>query len=168
MRLKTPTLILSLTTALISAFAQTAPPQNVKDYFYLLPDKFFESQRSKTANWMLSNQKSVVDLSNGYLFAQGDGAQASIWVSLFRKKDRNYLVAVQTTAGDTDEITYLYFYLYEHGKWRDVTKQTLPVKHNEQYRYDLPRRGRTIKVTTQTGKKLYDWEWDGEKFIVKK
>ena len=117
---------------------------------------------------MLSHQESVVDLNNGYLFAQGDGAQASIWVCLFKKTDGKPLIAVQTTAGDTDEITYLFFYLYEHGKWKDVTKETLPVKHNEQYRYSLPRYGQTIKVTTPRGKKLYDWEWNNEKFLLKK
>jgi hypothetical protein len=167
---KIQTVIIWLATALLSALAQTARPQNVKDYFYALPEKFFESQKNKTANWMLSNRESVVDLNNGYLFAQGDGAQPSIWICLFKKPDGNHLVAVQTTAGDTDEITYLYFYLYEQGKWRDVTKQTLPAKHNQQYRYkyNLPRYGRRIEVTTPTGKKLYDWEWHREKFIVKK
>jgi hypothetical protein len=149
--------------------AQTKPLPNVKDYFLALPQKYFENQEQPNHEWMLAAKRgSIVDLKNGYLFAQGDGAQVSIWVCLFKKKDGNHLIAVQTTVGDTDEITYLYFYLYERGKWKDVTKQTLPVKHHNQYRYNLPRDGQTIKVTMPSGKKLYDWEWNKEKFILKK
>ena len=149
--------------------AQVKPSLNVKDYFLALPGKYFENTEKPNHEWMLPPRRgSIVDLKNGYIFAQGDGAQVSIWVSLFKRKNGEHLIALQTTAGDTDVFTYLWFYFYKNGKWIDVTKQYLPIKHNERYVYQLPRVGQTIRVMTPKGKRLYDWEWDKEKFILKK
>lgn len=166
---KISTLVVLFTTQSFCITAQTIPSLNVKDYFLALPQKYFENTEKPNHEWMLPPRRgSIIDLKNGYIFAQGDGAQVSIWVSLFKKKNGEHLIALQTTAGDTDVFTYLWFYFYKNGKWIDVTKQYLPIKHNERYVYQLPRAGQTIRVTTPKGKRLYDWEWNKEKFILKK
>lgn len=66
-----------------SASAQLTQPQTVKDYYLLLPEKYFWANQAERIDWMLDPKRgAVVDTKNGYLYAPGDGAQTDIWVCL--------------------------------------------------------------------------------------
>ena len=55
---------------------------------------------------------------------------------------------------------------YEGGRWRDVTKALLPVAFNKKLAYKLPRQGRSIEVTDEGGRRLYDLTWRNDRFII--
>jgi hypothetical protein len=109
----------------------------------------------------------VVDLRNGYIFAPGDGAQTSIYVCLFKKLHGDYLIAVKSHDVDTDEYTYLDFYEYKRGTLVQVKGAVLPVKVNEEFKYKMPRYGRSIEVRDRSGKKIYSFIWSGKRFVLK-
>jgi hypothetical protein len=148
---------------------QTLNPHTVLDYYLLLPEKYFEANEKERVKWMLDPLRgAIVDVKNGYLYAPGDGAQTDIYVCLFKKADGNYLIAVKTHPGDTDEYTYLDFYVFEGGRLLDVTKTVLPLAVNEEFKYELPRYGTTIHVKNKSGGKIYDLLWASDRFRLKK
>lgn len=100
--------------------------------------------------------------------AAGDGAQTDLYVCLFKRTDGSYLIAVNYN--DKDEVfeSLLDFYVYDHGRLRDVTKAVLPVTFDKRLYYELPRYGTTIVVTNKSGKKLYDLVWAESVFRLKR
>jgi hypothetical protein len=149
--------------------AQSAPPRTVLDYYLLLPEKYFEANKEQRVKWMLDGRRgAVVDVKNGYIYAPGDGAQTSIYVCLFKRPHSLPLVAVKSYESDTQDYTDLDFYEYKNGALAEVKKGVLPVKINENFKYELPRYGTTIKVSDQRGGKLYGLHWSGQRFVLKK
>jgi hypothetical protein len=160
-----------------SATPKAASPKTVLDYFYLLPQSYFEFPKSQLNSYLYSegfNMLTTVDEKNDYLRMAGDAAQVSIYMALFRHKGR-VLVGIYADGeggGDLDLMRY------ENGKWKDVTKSMLPVPYNENYHYIIPRYGTTIKVTTGNkednweeygrGKRVYDLVWTNGKFKVRR
>jgi hypothetical protein len=57
---------------------------------------------------------------------------------------------------------------YEGGKWRDVTRASLPVAFDKKLAYTLPRRGRSIEVWDEVGHKHYTLTWVKGRFRIKK
>lgn len=150
------------------SISQSAQPRTVLDYYIMLPDKYFEADKEQRVKWMLDRSRgAVVDVKNGYLYAPGDGAQTSIYVCLFRKPDGSYVIAVKSHAPDTDDFTYLDFYAYDAGRLVDVTKTVLPVGENDEFKYEMPRFGRTLRVSNKRGKKIYDLYWIGDRFKLR-
>jgi hypothetical protein len=157
---------------LASAVSQgkTTNPETVVDYFLLLPQKgFFELEKLERKKWLYGTQGSVVDIKNDYLRMQGDGAQGSLQVALFRYKAQ-VLIAVYNEFEDGT----LNFLRYDKGKWKDVTKVMLPVPFNRRCTYTLPRYGTSIRVTRGNGfdyegdgKKLYDLVWAKGRFLIR-
>jgi|GEM_PF-1173868 len=170
------TLIRSLLFTLLTVFlfqsigaAQSSPPKTVLDYYLLLPEKYFEANKEQRVKWMLEpGNGAVVDIKNGYIYAAGDGAQTPHYVCLFKRPKGSPLVAVKSHPSDTREITYLHFYEYKQGALVEVKKGVLPLKINENFRYELPRYGTTIKVSDQHGRKLYSLHWSGQRFVLQK
>jgi hypothetical protein len=164
--------ILLLGVTSIAAFAQSAEPRHprtVVDYYMLLPEKYFEANREQRLHWMLDPERgAIIDIPNGYLFAPGDGAQTDIYTCIFKRSNGSYLVAVGYNDKDGVFETFLDFFLYDHGRLRNVTQTVLPVRFNKSLYYDLPRRGTTIPVTNASGKKLYDLVWTGNVFHLKR
>ena len=139
------------------------------EYYKLLPDKYFEADREQRINWMLDPKRgAVVDSKNGYLFAPGDGAQTDIYLSLFKKRNDEFVVAVKHYDSDTNDFTYLEFLLYKNASWTEVTKSMIPVKINDELRYEMPRYGKVIRVRNKKGKRMYELVWTGEKFLLRK
>src|SRR5262249_41657739 len=101
-----------------------------------------------------------------YLFAQGDGAQTSIYVCLFKRSHGRPLIAVKSHAADTDEITHLNFFEYKHGRLVEINEAVLPVKVNEEFKYKMPRYDRSIEVSDKRGRKIYSFLWTGRKIRV--
>jgi hypothetical protein len=151
------------------ASAQTANPSTVRDYFLLLPDKYFEVTPEKRAKWMLDSKAgAIVDVKNGYLRAIGDGAQMSIIVCLFKKHDGTYIIGVDAVSWEGADYSRLNFYRYDSGKFIDVTKSIVPVALPQEHWYEMPRYGTTIRVGTQKHRHLYDLVWSGRRFLVRR
>lgn len=154
---------------LVSAELQgkTVKPKTVVDYFMLLPQRrFFEIEKSERKKWLYGIKESVVDTKNDYLRMQGDGAQGSLQVALFRYKGRVLVAVYNEIEGGS-----LHFLRYENEHWKDVTKSLLPLPFNPRCTYTLPHHGTTIKVTRGNsfdyrgdGKKLYDLAWSKGRF----
>ena len=168
------TICLSIVVAVISAQSstmtyQTPKPHTVLDYYELLPEKYFEANEEQRVKWMLDPRRgAIVDVKNGYLYAPGDGAQTDVYVSLFKKSDGSYLIAVKTHPADTDEYTRLDLYVFKRGMLLDVSKTAFPVAVNERLQYELPRYGRTIQVKNKIGRRVYDLIWVADRFRLKK
>ena len=148
--------------------AETSQPKNVVDFYMRLPARYFEhSMNSKERLDWAKLTSSVIDTKNGFMFIGGDGAQQSITVCLFKRSDNSYVIAVGDNNHDVFD-PYLDFYRYQNGKWRNVTRQLLPVRWNSNWDYVLPRYGRTIHVHKKSHRKAYDLEWKDDRFHVVK
>lgn len=147
--------------------AQSSDPKTVLDYYVLLPDKYFEANKEQRVEWMLNpGRGAVVDIKNGYIYAPGDGAQTSVYVCLFKRTQGAPLIAVKSYESDTQDYTHLDFYEYKNGALVEVKKGVLPVKLNENLKYEMPRYGTTIKVSDQRGKRMYSLNWSGSRFVL--
>jgi hypothetical protein len=160
--------LLALTLVSICALAvktQGQRPRTVLDYYRLLPGKYFEANFEQRMNFMLDPKRgAIVDVPNGYLFAPGDGAQTDVNVRLFKKADGQNVIAVKSHAPDSSDLTYLDFYVYHRGSWVKVTKAILSVQIKDELKYEIPRRGKTIRVADKRGRGLYDLIWSGKRF----
>ena len=166
-RLLLPFFALSFVSA-GSALKQPAA-RTVLDYYLLLPERYFMADKEMRVTWMLDPKRgAIVDKSNGYLYAPGDGGQTDIYVCLFKRPNGTDLIAVETQTPEMDDLTYLDFYFYEDGKWKDVTRRIVPVAISESLKYKMPRYGKTIRVTRKHGKRLYDLIWADGIFKLKR
>ena len=166
MTLRTILLVVVTALGVQLANAQASQPRNVRDYYLLLPDKYFEANAEQRVKWMLDPKRgAVVDVKNGYLLAPGDGAQMTLVVCLFKNRDGTYTVGVDAIYSEDADYSRLNFYRYVKGSFVDVTKSIVPVVLPEEHRYELPRYGTTIKVATQKRRHLYDLLWNGRRFV---
>lgn len=149
--------------------AQSSPPKTVLDYYRLLPENYFEANKEQRVTWMLdSGRGAVVDIKNGYIYAPGDGAQTSIYVCLFKRSHGSPLVVVKSHLSDIQDYTRLNFYEYKHGGLVEVKETVLPVKVNEEFKYTMPRYGKSIEVRNARGRKIYSLVWSGRRFVLKR
>ena len=151
-----------------AASTKAVTRKTVVNYYYLLPDSYFEHSGSKTERkGMLSAANSISDLKNDYIRVQLD-ALGTLEVAVFRYKGRD-LIAVRRYY----EGCMLWFFRYQEGRWKDVTKQIMPVAFNRKYDYVLPRYGTTIQVrrdlwpSENRGRKIYDLIWRKGRFQVR-
>ena len=171
---RTPVRKLLLTLLTVFLFesisaAQSSPPKTVLDYYLLLPEKYFEANKEQRVKWMLAPRNgAVVDIKNGYIYAAGDGAQTPIYVCLFKRPYGLPLVAVKSHEPDTRDYTHLDFYELKNGTLVEVKKGVLPVKINGDFKYEMPRYGTTINVRDQRGRRLYNLNWSGRRFVLRK
>ena len=147
----------------------------VVDYYLLLPDKTFETP---ARNWL--NNASVIDKQNGYISISGDGAQPSFDVALFRYRDGRPLLAICSGELEGDDSVGLEFFeLGAGGKMHKASRKIFPIgdrwrsgeydKKYEDFRFELPRHGRTALVrSAKTKKILHKVTWNGEKFVAEK
>jgi hypothetical protein len=143
--------------------ATTTKPVTVVDYYMLLPQDYFEVPASSRKNLIDASGGGFVDKANGFLFAQGDGAQPSLDVALFKRKDGNYIVAVHSDATEETD-GFLDFYTWNGTKLVGVAN-LLPKPFDPKFTYKIPRRGTTISVSSVKGSKRYSYRWNGTKFI---
>ena len=175
---------MSILPALVSLFALSLPlcgaeqkQLNVVDYFLRLPPDLFEG---KAEDWLRFSKQAgagVIDIKNGYMSCTGDGAQAGFQISLFRYRDGRPLLAFCSNENEGPDSVYLYFYeLGSDGKMHEIDRSIFPVgdagydadgaKGKGNWRFELPRQGRTVLVRSQrSGKVLRKLAWNGEKFV---
>lgn len=156
------------------------------DHFMLLPETYFVLEgcdRAKDKGCIQAKKEYlktfavIQDIKNGYLKGGCDGGQACLDMTIFRRKDNTYLVAVATVAED---IMQNYFLDLKDGKWTDVSSDVVP-NFDKNKVYELPRVGTTVNVYNKNiidqgsemefaerGEKLYELTWNGNKFEKKK
>ncbi len=167
---------------------KAAVPQTlrtVRDHFMALPEKYFYAESCDKAkdkdcqtakSDYLKTYLEVDDTKNGYLKAGCDGAQSCVEMTIFRKPDDSYMVAVVTEAeANRDQ----YFLEYQDGKWFEAGDRVIPEYGGDKF-YELPRHGTTMSVfekkvnekgddyeIAEKGRKLYDLVWKDGKFSKK-
>ena len=192
MRRNLKTLWLGFSVTLICLFAQSAPaqtPKTVRDFFNLLPSKYFtlegcEPARDKgcvrARREYLERFTEVEDIANGYFKGGCDGAQSCIEMALFKRPDGTYIVGLATSHEMMNDYRFLE---YKSGKWTDVSLKIVP-RFSRKNMYALPRYGTTVGVfakkiiesgskpgeeyeISEKGGKLYDLVWQNGKFVVR-
>ena len=166
--------VLCLSAVVVSA--QTKQPKTVRDFFMLLPNKYFALEPPLTKSEYLKRFLTVEDTANGYLEGSGDGAQGGLIMALFKRPDGNYIIGLNTFFEGGGEC---YFLEYKDGKWFNISTKAIP-KFSKKNIYKLPRYGTTIEVFAkkiiekgddfevfEEGEKLYDMEWKDGKFSIK-
>lgn len=177
--MKTILLIFLLSTA---TFAQTNQPKTVRDFFNLLPQKYFtlegcEPKTDKNCNKArreyVQTFLEVEDSANGYWKSGCDGAQSCLTMALFKRPDSTYIVHVLTEFEMGEDS---YFLEYKSGKWFDIGTKAIP-SYSKKNTYLPPRTGTTIEVFkknfpepnfSERGKKIYSLVWKSGKFTIKK
>jgi hypothetical protein len=157
-------LVLTWTTSCrAQASSRKTSEPTIVDYFSRLPADVLETP---ARNWL---PLSRVDLANGYIRCEGDGAQPAFVAVLFRFTDGRPLLALgQAELEAKPDLISLRFFEEKDGKMRAVARSIFPVS-DDGHRFELPRQGRTILVrdlkrdTIQ--KKL---AWTGDKFELVK
>jgi len=166
----------------LSASAQTSQPKTVRDFFNLLPQKYFtlegcypETDKGckKARAEYLRDFTEVEDVANGYFKGGCDGGQSCIEMAIFRRPNGTYLVGLATYG---EMINDFYFLDYAGGKWTNVSPSVVPGFSKKNW-YELPRVGTTVTVyerkvlehlddfdVTERGKKLYDLVWKNGRF----
>jgi len=154
-----------LSLALLSS-AQ-AKEKGIEEYFLELPEsaEFLEGKPAQLLNYIHNNHQGEVDRENGYLTFNGDGAQVSLQVALFRYQDRRPLLAVSYGLLEQPDYTHLAFFEEREGKMRPASI-AFPVKPaGNKYVFELPHRGRVITVKDQRGKIVGKARFDGSGFV---
>lgn len=167
----------------LAASAQVKQPKTVRDFFMLLPAKYFSLDCCMNKNARQGKEEylrrylDVEDTANGYMRGAGDAAQEGFEMALFKRANGTYLVAFYTFGeGGVEDTPWCVFLDYKNGKWTDVSRAVVPNYNAQKYAYELPQQGTTIEVFQKDengedfykGKKLYDLIWQNGKFTVKK
>ena len=163
--------------------AQTKQPKTVRDFFNLMPQKYFTLERcvdkptknncDKARAEYLKSYLEVEDTANGYMKGSCDGAQSCFTMALFKRPNGTYIVAINKLFEMGEETHFLE---YSSGNWKDIGTQVVP-GYSKKKTYELPRIGTTIAVYEmkeieegfiERGEKLYDIVWQNGKFSIKK
>ena len=180
--LVSPGIVLAQTTP-----ATTAEPQNVLDYYLLLPEAELPvvEHTKKSRKELIKAQ----DLANGYLVLGTDELQGITQIVLFRKKDHGALIGVALTEQTVASNGSVKFMQYTDGRWTDATAKVLPKiadkeilaaynrikKRQDEARtlqdmpavyWELPRKGTTVELrcgedSDSKDKVLLRFAWDG-------
>jgi hypothetical protein len=174
--------VLTLACLSLTGFGQSKQPRTVRDFFNLLPQKYFtlegcepatDKNCEKARREYIESFLEVEDTANGYWKSGCDGAQSCLTMALFKRPNGTYIVGVQT---DFEMGSENYFLEYKAGKWLDLTRQVIPNFSKNNY-YELPRNGTTIGVfrkrkvdlnITEKGDRISDLEWKNGKFVFKR
>lgn len=156
--------ILSLFTLL--TLAVSAAPKSIADYFSGIPPQDFTegTPTQLLAIIKRGEGKNLLDAKNGYMRLEGDGAQVSLQIVLFRFADKEPLLAVAYGILEEPEFTHVSFFTEKNGKMILANRAILPVPDSKERRFELPRFGRTITVRDPKGAPLSKYTWDGERF----
>ena len=98
-------------------------PKTVRDFFNLLPEKYFtlegcdraaDKDCKKARADYLKTFTIVEDIANGYFKGGCDGGQSCIEMAIFKRPDGTYLIGVATSG---EMINDFHFLDYAGGKW---------------------------------------------------
>jgi len=157
--------------------AQSSEPKTVADFLLLVPERYMEGYDLRFRQEMLRGEHRgvVVDIPNGYISYDASDNPSGFEFAIFRKSNGRYLVAYSDGAfydpefgKEVGNLPTLFLLSYEGGRWRDVTRASLPVAFDTKLAYTLPRRGRGIKVWDWRGRKLYTLTWSNDRFRLER
>jgi hypothetical protein len=157
-----------------TAAAQSSEPKTVADFLLLVPERYMDGYDLRFREEMLRGERRgvVVDIQNGYISYDASDNPSGFEFAIFRKSNGRYIVAYNSVDDDFDwepeDGATLRLLSYEGGRWRDVTRVLLPVALDGRLGYTLPRRGRSIEVTGEGGRKLYTLTWARDRFRIKR
>ena len=159
-----------------TAAAQSPEPKTVTDFLLLVPERYMVGYDLRLREELLRGDRRgvVVDIPNGYISYDESDNPSGFEFAIFRKNDGRYLVAYSTGAFHDPELgkelgnwPTLFLLSYEGGgRWRDVTRASLPVAFDKKLAYKLPRWGRSIEVWDGRGRKLYTLTWRNNRFRI--
>jgi hypothetical protein len=160
-----------------TATAQSSEPKTVTDFFLLVPDRYMDGvyDRQSRQEMVRNGWLDIVDVKNGYIFYDASDNPSGFEFAIFRRSNGKYLVAYSTGAfydaewsKESGNWPTLLLLSYEGGRWRDVTRASLPVAFDKKMVYTLPRRGRSIAAWDERGRKLYTLTWANDRFRLKR
>jgi hypothetical protein len=163
----------------VSPANQTNQPRTVREFFNLLPQKYFtlEGCQPKTDKNCEKARKEYVktfleveDTKNGYWKSGCDGGQSCLTMALFKRPDATYLIHILTEfeMGENS-----YFLEYKGGQWADISAKVVP-DFSQKNTYLPPRVGTTVEVFkknfpepdfSERGEKIYNLAWQNGKFV---
>jgi hypothetical protein len=162
--------------------AQTNQPKTLREFFALLPPKYFTlegCEPSKDKNCDKARAEyiktflEVEDTKNGFWKSGCDGAQSCLTFALFKRPDSSYIVHILTEFEMGEDS---YFLEYKAGKWSDIGANIIP-EYSAKNTYVPPQKGTTVEVFTKNfpgpdfserGAKIYDLVWKDGTFSIKK
>mgnify|MGYP003576098450 CR=1 FL=1 len=156
-----------------TAAAQSSGPKTVADFLLLVPERYMGGYDLRFRQELLRGEHRgvIVDIPNGYISYDASDNPSGFEFAIFRKSDGGYLVAYSDGAFHDQEMAEelgnwptLLLLSYEGGRWRDVTRESLPVAYDKRLAYMLPRRGRGIAVWDGRGRRLYTLTWRNDRF----
>lgn len=157
-----------------TAAAQSSEPKTVADFLLLVPERYMVGYDFRLREELLRGEHRgvVIDIPNGYISYDESDNPSGFEFAIFRKSNGRYIVAYNTVGDDFnwepgDEAS-LRLLSYEGGRWRDVSRELLPVALDNRLGYTLPRRGRNIEVWGKVGRKLYTLTWAKDRFRIKR
>jgi hypothetical protein len=166
-------LMIAIAQGVKTSAAQSSEPKTVADFFRLVPERYMEGYDLRFREELLRGEHRgvVVDIGNGYISYDASDNPTGFEFAIFRKSNGGYIVAYSDSVSDNFDWEigdgYALFLLsYEGGRWRDVTRALLPVAFNKKLTYKLPRQGRSIEVTGESGRKLYTLTWRNDRFSI--
>ena len=164
--METRALFAGLACVMIATAQAPAAAETVADYFLALPQQVFHegTPAELLAIMKRGEGASVVDTKNGFLRLEGDGAQVSLQVALFRYEDKRPLMVVAWGELEEPDFTHLTLFEEKDGKLVVARRRIFPVADSSKLRFELPREGRTITVRDATGATVSKWTWKGDKF----
>ena len=151
--------------------AQSSEPKTVADFLLLVPERYMDGYDLRLREELLRGDRRgvIVDIRNGYISYDESDNPAGFEFAIFKKSNGRYLVAYSTGAFGEPELgndPTFFLLSYERGKWRDVTREILPVAFNKKLAYYLPRRGKSIEVWDGRGRKHYTLTWKKDRFRI--
>ncbi len=158
--------------------AQTNQPKTLREFFTLLPPKYFtlegcEPNKDKNCDKAraeyIKTFLEIEDTKNGFWKSGCDGAQSCLTFSLFKRPDASYIVHLLTEFEMGEDS---YFLEYKNGKWSDIGAEIVP-EYSAKNTYIPPQKGTTVEVFkknfpepeySERGAKIYDLQWKDGKF----
>jgi hypothetical protein len=155
-------------------------PGNVKDYYFLLPSKYFICDAMEDNDNKENRRKAIKhqNIKNGYIKAKPQEFY-DLEVALFKNREENKdIIAtfIQCGAGCMCNVTDFLLYDNKTGKWKNITSKIFPsfseidkvVDEPSLLMYKLPEFGTTIEgIGENTGKTEIKSAWDGKEFAIK-
>jgi len=145
-------------------FVGIAGADTITEYFKRIPrQEFTEGTPVQLVDYAKDGQ-GLIDIKNGYFSLEGDGAQVSLQVALFRYENKEPLLVVAWGFLEEEDFTNLTIFQENGGKMVVADRKIFPVANSEEVIFELPRHGRTVIVKNSAGAVLSKWTWDGAAF----
>ena len=150
--------------------AQSSEPKTVSDFFLLVPESYIGYDLRFREELLRGERRgTVIDVANGYISWNASDNPEEFEFAIFRKSNGRYLVAYSVGYDSQFPDASKFLLLsYEGGRWRDVTRASLPVAYDPKLTYKLPRQGRSIEVTDEEGRQRYTLTWANDRFRLKR